>query len=222
VLEKMSKQDRQGVRKARDVERKYNLGDVVQTVRVVQENVVPKDMLENYYSKDEIDYKTYQLQESLGNYYTKEDIDKKTNQLKEDLESQILNGDYREVEGVIEWINPPMALDIEYRTVERWMNEPVYTKLVKQDISLRGSTSVEYETPYQIEVDVVTPDFEQLIRANGYTTGYTNIILPQMSEDGYMLFGSVSADKIYVNVKNHLFTNDAFLYIQIWYTKNTL
>lgn len=219
MLEKMSKQDRQGVRKARDVERKYNLGDVVQTVRVVQENVVPKDMLENYYSKDEIDYKTYQLQESLGNYYTKEDIDKKTNQLKEDLESQIPNGDYREVEGVIEWINPPMALDTEYRTVERWLGEPVYTKLVKQDISLRGSTSVEYETPYQIEVDVVTPDFEQLVRANGYTTGYTNIILPQMSEDGYMLFGSVSADKIYVNVKNHLFTNDAYLYIQMWYTK---
>ena len=256
MLEKMSKQDRQGVRKARDVERKYNLGDVVQTVRVVQENVVPKDMLENYYSKDEIDYKTYQLQESLGNYYTKsevdnksekalenyytkdevdnkseevlenyyskDEVDNKTNQLKEDLESQIPNGDYRETEGVIEWINPPMALDTEYRTVERWMSKPVYTKLVRQDISLRGSTSVEYETPYQIEVDVVTPDFEQLIRANGYTTGYTNIIIPQMSEDGYMLFGSVSADKIYVNVKNHLFTNDAFLYIQIWYTKSTL
>ncbi len=204
MINNLPKQDRQGVKKAKDVERKYDLGNVVQTVRVIQEASVPDNVLQNYYSKDEVDYKTHQL--------------------RQDIEEQIssMSSDYREVEGVIEWINPPMALDTEYRTVERWMSKPVYTKLVKQDISLRGSTSVEYETPYQIEVDVVTPDFEQLVRANGYTTGYTNIILPQMSEDGYMLFGSVSTDKIYVNVKNHLFTNDAFLYIQIWYTKSTL
>lgn len=201
MINNLPKQDRQGVKKAKDVERKYDLGNVVQTVRVIQEASVPDNVLQNYYSKDEVDYKTHQI--------------------RQDVQEQIssMSKDYREVEGVIEWINPPMALDTEYRTVERWMSKPVYTKLIKQDISLRGSTSVEYETPYQIEVDVVTPDFEQLVRANGYTTGYTNIILPQMSEDGYMLFGSVSADKIYVNVKNHLFTNDAFLYIQMWYTK---
>ena len=201
MINNLPKQDRQGVKKAKDVERKYDLGNVVQTVRVIQEASVPDNVLQNYYSKDEVDYKTHQI--------------------RQDVQEQIssMSKDYREVEGVIEWINPPMALDTEYRTVERWMSKPVYTKLIKQDISLRGSTSVEYETPYQIEVDVVTPDFEQLVRANGYTTGYTNIILPQMSEDGYMLFGSVSADKIYVNVKNHLFTNDAYLYIQMWYTK---
>lgn len=29
-----------------------------------------------------------------------------------------------------EWINPPMALGVEYQTIERWQNKAVYTKLV--------------------------------------------------------------------------------------------
>jgi hypothetical protein len=37
---------------------------------------------------------------------------------------------YRTVDDVKEWINPPMASDIEYRTIERWMGKPVYTKIV--------------------------------------------------------------------------------------------
>ena len=197
-MQKLAKQDRQGVKKPKDVERKYNLGNMVQTVRIIQESSVPENVLENYYTKGELDYKMIQV--------------------KEDVVNLIPNGDYREVEGVIEWINPPMALDTEYRTVERWLGEPVYTKLVKQDISLRGSTSVEYEVPYLIEIDVTT-DLDNCIRANGYTTGYNNILVPQITDDSYMTIKSVSADKIEVEVKNHLFTNDAYLYIQIWYTK---
>ena len=198
MISNMPKQDRQGVKKPKDVERKYNLGNVVQTVRVIQESSVPEDVLNNYYTKGELDYKMIQI--------------------KEDVVNLIPNGDYREVEGVIEWINPPMALDTEYRTVERWLGDPVYTKLVRQDISLRGSTTDEYEVPYVIEIDVTT-DMDNCIRASGYTTGYYNVIVPQTTEDGYMVVKSVSADKIEVSVKNHLFTNDAYLYIQIWYTK---
>ena len=37
---------------------------------------------------------------------------------------------YRMVDGVKEWINPPMASGVEYRTTERWMGKPVYTKIV--------------------------------------------------------------------------------------------
>ncbi len=29
-----------------------------------------------------------------------------------------------------EWVNPPMAIDVEYRTTERFMGKPVYVKLV--------------------------------------------------------------------------------------------
>ena len=32
---------------------------------------------------------------------------------------------YRMVGGVVEWLNPPMILDIEYRTKERYKGKPV-------------------------------------------------------------------------------------------------
>lgn len=32
--------------------------------------------------------------------------------------------------GPWEWVNPPMSVGVEYRTVERYMGKPVYTKLV--------------------------------------------------------------------------------------------
>lgn len=37
---------------------------------------------------------------------------------------------YRTVDGAVEWLNPPMVVGVEYRTTERYMGEPVYTKLV--------------------------------------------------------------------------------------------
>lgn len=37
---------------------------------------------------------------------------------------------YRTVNSEVEWINPPMELDIEYRTTERHMGKAVYTKVI--------------------------------------------------------------------------------------------
>lgn len=37
---------------------------------------------------------------------------------------------YRTVDGVTEWLNPPMEVGVEYRTAERWNGSPVYTKLI--------------------------------------------------------------------------------------------
>lgn len=37
---------------------------------------------------------------------------------------------YRMVDGSKEWINPPMRSGVEYRTTERWMGKPVYTKII--------------------------------------------------------------------------------------------
>ena len=38
---------------------------------------------------------------------------------------------YRMVNGKTEWINPPMVLDMECRTTERFMGKPVYIKAIK-------------------------------------------------------------------------------------------
>ena len=36
---------------------------------------------------------------------------------------------YRMIDGVQEWINPPMVLGVEYRTIERYNGRPVYARL---------------------------------------------------------------------------------------------
>lgn len=38
---------------------------------------------------------------------------------------------YRKLaDGTVEWVNPPMAIGVEYRTIERYFGQPVYAKLV--------------------------------------------------------------------------------------------
>lgn len=37
---------------------------------------------------------------------------------------------YRMVDGVKEWLNPPMVVGVEYRTTERWNGKPVYATLL--------------------------------------------------------------------------------------------
>ena len=35
-------------------------------------------------------------------------------------------------EDIVEYVNPPMEADTEYRTIERWMGEPVYTMIIDE------------------------------------------------------------------------------------------
>ena len=49
---------------------------------------------------------------------------------------------YRELGGVVEWINPPLALNEEYRTIERYKGLPVYVKAVELDLAPSGSKYV--------------------------------------------------------------------------------
>ena len=49
---------------------------------------------------------------------------------------------YRESYGVVEWINPPFALNEEYRTIERYKGLPVYAKAVELDLAPSGSKYV--------------------------------------------------------------------------------
>ena len=55
----------------------------------------------------------------------------------------MMNGEqlYRNVEGVTEWLNPPMVIGAEYRTTERWNNKAVYTKLI--DLGSTVATKTE-------------------------------------------------------------------------------
>lgn len=48
---------------------------------------------------------------------------------------------------VEEWVNPPMTLDVEYRTTERWYGMPVYTKLVSCGTATGFAQTVDVEHP---------------------------------------------------------------------------
>ena len=81
---------------------------------------------------------------------------------------------YRMVDGAQEWINPPMAVGVEYRTTELSMGKPVYVKLVNFGaiptsgttksvehgisnvqfvIHVFGTTSVGFSIPYGSNAD---------------------------------------------------------------------
>lgn len=56
---------------------------------------------------------------------------------------------WRECDGATEWLNPPMVVDQEYRTYERWNGSPVYRKLIRyvfDDVH----TSVKNAVPHGI------------------------------------------------------------------------
>lgn len=69
-------------------------------------------------------------------------------------ESETYPGCYfHTVDGVTEWLNPPMVLGTEYRTVERFKNKPVYRKAINfgtlpDATSKRVSTGVTGATAF--------------------------------------------------------------------------
>lgn len=69
---------------------------------------------------------------------------------------------YRKIGNQVEWINPPMSVNVEYRTTERCQGRAVYVKRIA------FTTAKENE---QIEVDIVDSDHEQdfsIVGMNGY------------------------------------------------------
>lgn len=50
---------------------------------------------------------------------------------------------YRMVGGVVEWVNPPMQLGVEYRTTERYLGKPVYTMMLPS-VALVSAGSTAY------------------------------------------------------------------------------
>ena len=61
---------------------------------------------------------------------------------------------YRPVDGVYEWLNPPMVINTEYRTAERWRGQPVYVKLVDCGaLPNASSKEVSYSTSNMKPID---------------------------------------------------------------------
>lgn len=85
---------------------------------------------------------------------------------------------YRSFDGAIEWINPPMELDVEYRTADRWQGAPVYVKAV--DFGALPDTATK-SVSHGIE------SLDTIVSADGYahaTSSNTFQTIPLVSNSG--------------------------------------
>ena len=109
----------------------------------------------------------------------------------------VING----VLGDWEWENPPMALGIEYRTTERYLGNPVYTKLIDYG-SMPNSTAKRVQHGASVK---------DVKRCSGYvhTACWT---FPSPSVTMY-----ADASGVSITTTGDFSAESA--YVQIWYTK---
>lgn len=110
---------------------------------------------------------------------------------------------YRMVNGIKEWINPPMIPGVEYRTAERWNGGVVYAKCVDCGELVPGSATAVY------------PNIGMPIRWSGRTEGGTALpFVPYVNDRStditigvqpgtiFISAGSArAAEKVYVSVR---------------------
>lgn len=110
-----------------------------------------------------------------------------------------------------EWENPPVQLGVEYRTTERWLGNPVYTKLI--DCGSLPDNGAEKQVQTNIS------GISHVIRCAGISSGGSTLPLDR---DGY---GTVSIMATPTEIILRAGTDNASLgswlsaYCQIWYTK---
>ena len=54
-----------------------------------------------------------------------------------------------------EWVDPPMALGVEYRTTERYMGKPVYAKLLNLGSMPSSGSYKEVQIPYDGDTNYI-------------------------------------------------------------------
>lgn len=133
------------------------------------------------------------------------------------IESPDYSGcNYRIANGEIEWINPPMILGVEYRTIERWSEKPVYAKKIQYTTATTvGNTNgvTTIEIPHDIS------GFTGLVRCHGLVG--TTAQMPYMEKNG----GSTScigvdAANVKLQVINTTWNSERMFTFDIRYTKS--
>lgn len=118
--------------------------------------------------------------------------------------------------GAWEYVNPPMELNTEYRTTERWQGKPVYQYLVKMDSIPAGTTS--------------SSALKKVDLASGMWTSIVDLqvtwVRPSLTTSGNVLavngaiagFAYVASNT--VNLKIYDDISDATVYVRLKYVKN--
>lgn len=94
---------------------------------------------------------------------------------------------FRAVDGEVEWQNPPMADDVEYRTTERYNRKPVYvTKVTFDDFPTAANASINKTTVIPLDAKIVGVAGTL---ANGDSSAYS---LPAFDASGLFAFADVN------------------------------
>ena len=130
---------------------------------------------------------------------------------------------YRMVNNEKEWINPPMEVDAEYRTTERWLGKPVYTQILEQYIAAGAGSTTEIKA-YPIPISMSFNAIDQIVKYNGAI--HSNMQDPKTKCLPYADLAGGSVDIYCVQggtvelILNKVFLMQTNIRIQIWYTKN--
>lgn len=124
---------------------------------------------------------------------------------------------YRMVDGAQEWINPPMAVGVEYRTTERYLGKPVYVKAVSV-----GAMPAASGASNRIMVGFNPSNLEKIVRWEGTVTDGTMVCtLPVHASNGMVvgLYGYWYSGIIYIESNGDYSGYSGTL--TFWYTKTT-
>ena len=120
---------------------------------------------------------------------------------------------YRTVDGVTEWINPPMAAGEEYRTTERYNNLPVYTAIIDGG-AIPSTNSQKFVKHNKAVNQIVRYD----ISTNAYGTAVPGFSFSGSVSQDVSIYGGANQNGVFLAVKNLNWTQFKW-WAQIWYTK---
>ena len=130
---------------------------------------------------------------------------------------------YRQIDGETEYFNPPTWDDdsdgnvVEYRTTERWNNQPVYLRVVKYEHSgtlgkSGGTTDVD------IPHGIAWENGYKLVRIEANANDVD--LLPFLASGGGMtMVNGIDDTDITLRIRNDDWTNPTF-YFSVYYVKN--
>lgn len=130
---------------------------------------------------------------------------------KDSIRRRVFNNN---VWGPFEWVNPPMALGVEYRTTERYMGKPVYAQLI--DCGYGPNNSNAHATKAIENIDTI-------VRWSGTSSdGSAFPFANHMYSPAHILNGIVykSSNVLHIDLYSNENKSGVTLYVSVFYTKN--
>ena len=122
---------------------------------------------------------------------------------------------YRTVDGVTEWVNPPMILGVEYRTTERYLGKPVYVMVVDCGVAPSKSETwikINKEISRFISIDAVSYASDTYQTTIPDSVESCKAVLVMSSQSPYILVKTTT---------DNFAVNGYHVYARIKYTKST-